>query len=51
VSKGTGVAVCQEAKSKEEPSILHARHADSNEHGTAQDGSLGMAERLSDIPH
>ena len=49
--KSPGVEVCQDAKSEEGPSILQARHADSNEHGTAQDGSLGMAERISDIPH
>ncbi len=49
--KSPGVAVCQDAKSEEGPSILQARHADSNEHGTAQDVSLGMAERLSDSPH
>ncbi len=50
VSKGTGVEVCQEAKSKEEPSLLQARHADSNEHGTAQDVLLGMEKHTSDIP-
>ena len=50
VSKGTGVEVCQEAKSKEEPSSLQARHADRNEHGTAQDVSLGMEKHASDIP-
>jgi len=50
VSKGTGVEVCQEAKSKEEPSSLQARHADRDEHGTAQDVLLGMEKRTSDIP-
>ncbi len=49
--KSPGVAVCQDATREEGPSIPPARHADRNEHGTAQDGSLGMAERLSDIPH
>ncbi len=34
VSKGTGVAVCQDAKCEEEPSLPLARHADRNEHGT-----------------
>jgi putative transposase len=51
VSKGTGVAVCQDAKSEEGPSLPQARHADRNEHGTAQDGVLRMDEPLSDIPH
>ena len=51
VEKSTGVAVCQDAKGEEEPSILLARHADGNEHGTAQDVWLGMAKRTSDIPH
>src|SRR5712692_4776647 len=40
--KSPGGEVCQDAKSKEGPSILSARHADSNEHGTAQDVSLRM---------
>ena len=50
VSKGTGVAVCQDAKCEEGPSILPARHADRNEHGTAQGVSLGMEKHTSDIP-
>jgi IS605 OrfB family transposase len=37
VVKPTGVEVCQDATREQEPSILQARHADSNEHGTAQD--------------
>jgi len=49
--KSPGVAACQDAKSEEGPSLPQARHADSNEHGTAQDGSLRMDEHLSDIPH
>ena len=49
--KSAGVVVCQDTKCEEEPSLPPARHADRNEHGTAQDGSLGMAERISDIPH
>ncbi len=49
--KAEGVAVCQEAKSEEGPSILLARHADGNEHGTAHDVWPGMAEHTSDIPH
>jgi putative transposase len=51
VVKATGVAVCQDAKCEEGPSIPQARHADGNEHGTAQEGSLWMDEHLSDIPH
>ena len=51
VEKSTGVVICQEAKSKEGPSILPARHADDNEHGTAHDVGLGMAKHTSDIPH
>jgi hypothetical protein len=35
--KAEGVAICQEAKSEEGPSMLQARHADGNEHGTAHD--------------
>jgi len=35
VVKATGVEVCQDATREQEPSILQARHADSNEHGTA----------------
>jgi putative transposase len=51
VEKSTGVEACQDAKSEEGPSLPQARHADCNEHGTAQDGSLRMDEHLSDIPH
>ena len=32
--KSPGVAVCQDAKGQEEPSLLQAGHADRNEHGT-----------------
>ncbi len=49
-SKDTGVVVCQEVKSAEGPSIPSTRHADANEHGTAQGGSLRMEKRSSDIP-
>ncbi len=49
--KSPGVAVCQDAKSEEEPSILQARHADSNEHGTAHETGAGMVASVSDIPH
>ena len=49
-SKDTGVVVCQEVKSAEGPSLPSTRHADANEHGTAQDGSLRMQKRSSDIP-
>jgi IS605 OrfB family transposase len=48
--KAPGVEVCQDAKSEEGPSLLQARHADSNEQGTAQDVFPGMAEHTSDIP-
>jgi IS605 OrfB family transposase len=34
--QSSGVVVCQEVKSKEQPSIVPARHADDNGHGTAQ---------------
>ena len=51
VEKSTGVEVRQDATCEEEPSIPQARHAESNEHGTAQDRVLGMAEHTSDIPH
>jgi len=50
VEKSTGVAVCQDAKCEEGPSILQARHADCNEHGTAQDVLFRMGEHTSDIP-
>lgn len=49
--KSPGVAVCQDAKREEGPSILQARYADSNEHGTAQDVLFRMDEHMSDIPH
>ncbi len=35
--QSSGVIVCQEVTSKEQPSIAHARHADENGHGTAQE--------------
>jgi putative transposase len=49
--KSAGVAVCQDAKCEEEPSLPPARHADCNEHGTAQDVLFRMDEHISDIPH
>jgi putative transposase len=49
--KSAGVAVCQDAKREEEPSLPPARHADRNEHGTAQDVLFRMDEHMSDIPH
>ena len=49
--KSPGVEVCQDAKSEEGPSLLQARHADRNEHGTAQDVLFRMDEHMSDIPH
>ena len=50
VSKDIGVAVCQDAKSKEEPSTLPARHADSHEHGTAQETAGMDGCSVSDMP-
>jgi putative transposase len=44
VSKDTGVALCQDAESETGPSLLIARHAESNGHGTAQEGTLWMDE-------
>jgi len=48
--KSSGVLICQDAKREEKPSFSPARHADRNEHGTAQDVLLGMAKYTSDIP-
>src|SRR5712692_9858586 len=50
VEKAAGVDVCQDAKSEEGPSLLQARHADSNEHGTAHETDEGMDASVSDIP-
>ncbi len=50
-TKVPGVVVSQDAKSKVGPSIRSVWHGDDNEHGTAQDVSLGMVERISAIPH
>src|SRR5438445_6727752 len=51
-SRDSGVVTCQEAKSVgTQPSPGSARHADSNEHGTAQGKALRMDEPLSDIAH
>jgi IS605 OrfB family transposase len=49
-TKVPGAVVSQDAKRKEGPSIRSAWHGDDNEHGTAQDVWLGMAEHTSDIP-
>jgi hypothetical protein len=50
-SKDAGVVISQVAKSVgTQPSPGGARHGDHNEHGTAQDMSLGMDKHLSDIP-
>jgi len=49
--KSAGVVVCQDTKCEEEPSLPPARHADRNEHGTAQDVLFKMDEHISDIPH
>jgi hypothetical protein len=48
--KVPGVAVCQAAKSEEGPSMLQARHADRNEHGTAQETEVWMDASVLDIP-
>ena len=50
VSKDTGVIVCQDAKRKEEPSTLPARHADDHEHGTAHETAGMDGCSVSDIP-
>jgi len=50
--QSSGVGVCQGAKSVgTQPSTGYARHADTNEHGTAQERALRMDEPLSDIAH
>ncbi len=49
--KSPGVAVCQDAKCEEGPSLPQARHADRNEHGTAHETDAGMVASVSDIPH
>ena len=45
VSKETGVALSQDAKSQKGPSISEARHGERNVHGTAHQGTLWMDER------
>jgi transposase len=40
--QSSGVIVCQEVKSKEQPSIAKARHADENGHGTARGENAWM---------
>jgi len=50
--KSSGVAICQDAKSVgTQPSSGNARHADNNEHGTAQETDVGMVASVSDIAH
>src|SRR5258708_32856747 len=50
VSRDTDVEVCQDAESVgPRPSTANARHADFNEHGTAQDMSLEMEKHILDI--
>lgn len=49
--RSSGVALSQDAKSASRPSTDRARHADANEHGTAQERVLRMDEPLSDIAH
>lgn len=50
VSKETGVTPSQDAKRQRGSSLSQARHGDGNAHGTAQEGTLRMDERPSDIP-
>ena len=50
VEKSTGVAISQDAKREEKPSLSQARQGDGNGHGTAQEGTLWMDERPSVIP-
>ncbi len=50
--KSSGVAICQDAQSGgTQPSTGDARHADTNEHGTAQERGMMMVEPVSDIAH
>jgi hypothetical protein len=47
-----GVEVCQDAKSVgTRPSLGGARHADGNEHGTAQEIGMRMVEPVSDMTY
>jgi transposase len=49
--KSAGVEICQDAQSVgSRPSTGSARHAESNEHGTAQEADAGMGASASDIP-
>src|SRR6266478_6480185 len=50
VSKDRGVALCQDAESVIGPSILSARHTESNGHGTAQETAGMDGCSVSDIP-
>ena len=50
--KSSGVAICQDAQSVGiQPSTEDARHADSNEHGTAQEIGMRMVEPVSDMTY
>jgi len=49
IERSTCVVTSQDAKSKEGPSILSARHGDRNEHGTTQDMPLAMRKRTLDL--
>ena len=49
-AKAGGVALSQDAQSQKGPSILAARHGDHNGHGTAHEGTTGMADAPSGIP-
>jgi hypothetical protein len=49
--EGSGVVLSQDAKRERRPSTdLGMRHGERNGHGTAQEGTLRMDERPSDIP-
>jgi putative transposase len=50
--KSSGVALCQDAESVgTQPSTGDARHADTNEHGTAQERGMKMVEPVSEMAH
>ncbi len=50
--RSSGVGICQDAQSVgTQPPTGDARHADTNEHGTAQEIGMRMVEPVSDIAH
>jgi putative transposase len=50
VEQSTGVVLSQDAKREEKPSFSQARPGEDNGHGTAQEDTLRMDGRSSDIP-